>query len=762
MQRMLKLLIAIPVLLLMLAATAAAQGYVIEDIELEGLERITAGTALTYLPVQVGDRFDDARSAEIIRALFQTGFFADVRLARRGNVLVVIVAERPAINEIRFTGNKDIASEALTDALRAVGLQRGRIFNDTVLDRIENELRQQYLARGRYNVNIEIKVEELPRNRVDIDIEIAEGRVARIRQVNVVGNDAFSNRELTRRMESGVRPWWGFLSRRDNYSRQKLAGDLEQLRSRYLDAGFLNFDIESTQVTLTPDRRDLYITINVDEGQKFSIGEVNVAGEMVLPSEELLSLIEIAPGAVFSRREVVDASERMTRRLGKDGYAFANVTPIPEVVEGEQVVALTFLVDPGPRVYVRRIVISGNARTQESVYRRELRQMEGAWFNGELVDRSRVRLQRLPFVESVNIETHRVPGSNDEVDLEIAVTERLSGALSLGVGYSQNQGLLLTASLSQDNFMGSGNRVTFAVSNSDVSTLVNLSILNPHYTMHGATRGFSIFYQEINAERADISRYSANRGGVNVTYGIPFSDFDTVTIRPGYENVRILKVNSTPDEILRFLDQEGDRYNLFTTEFSYTHDTRDRVIFAESGRRHRISADIAIPGSELQYYKLSYTGQEIFKLSDSYSLSFSVGVAQGDGYGSTSSLPFFEHFFAGGIRSLRGFRDNSLGPRDSNNEPYGGQFRTVGTAELFFPLPLAAENRSVRMSAFLDTGQVFERSSDFAFDELRLSTGLAITWMSPVGPLSLSYGYPLREKDSDETQALQFLLGAAF
>lgn len=739
-----------------------AQSYVIEDIEIEGLERITAGTALSYLPVQVGDVFDDSRSGEVIRALFQTGFFADVELARRGNVLVVIVQERPAINEIRFSGNRDIPSEGLTDALGGVGLQRGRVFNRNTLDQIENELRQQYLARGRYNVQIDIEITELPRNRVDIDITIAEGRVAKIRKVNVVGNEAFDDREITRRFESGVPPWWAFLSRRDNYSREKLAGDLERLRSRYLDDGFLNFDVDSTQVTLTPDRRDIFITINIDEGEQFRISEVDLAGDLVVPIEELRSLVDVGPGEIFSRRRVVDSAERITRRLGVEGFAFANVNPIPQVDEQNREVALTFFVDPGPRVYVRRINITGNTRTQETVYRRELRQMEGGWFNGDQVDRSRTRLQRLPFVETVSIETRRVPGSEDQVDLEITVQERLSGALSLGAGYSQSQGILLTASLSQDNFMGSGNRVTLALSTSPVSQLVNLSVLNPHYTIHGATRGFSVFYQKIDAEEANISRFTSNRYGVNVTYGIPFSEFDTLSIRPGYENIEILTVDTTPVEITDFLEREGSQYDMFSAEVSYTHDTRDRVIFASSGRRHQLGAEVTVPGSDLQYYRLTYNGQELIKLSDAYSLSLSLGLGYGDGYGGTDDLPFFENFFAGGIRSVRGFADNSLGPLDSNNDPFGGALRATSSAELYFPMPLAAENESVRMSAFVDAGQVYESFSDFEADEIRVSTGLALTWLSPVGPLSFSYGVPLREKSGDDTQALQFLLGASF
>jgi len=748
--------------LLLASGGLFAQAYVIEDIEIEGLERISAGTALTYLPVQVGDRFEDARSAEVIRALFQTGFFSDVQLGRRDNVLIVFLEERPAINEIRFSGNKDIPSEALTDVLSSVGLQRGRVFNRTILDRVETEMRQQYLARGRYNVQIDIEITELARNRVDVDITIAEGQVAKIRAVNIVGNEAFEQRRLTRQFESGVPRWWAFLSRRDNYSRQKLSGDLERLRSTYLDAGHLNFEIDSTQVTLTPDRKDIYITINIDEGDRYTIGSVDLAGDLIVTEAELRDLVQVEPGQTFSRRDVIDSAEQITERLGREGFAFANVNPIPEVDEAAREVALTFFIDPGPRVYVRRIAITGNTQTQESVYRRELRQMEGAWYNGQQIDRSRIRLQRLAFVETVNIETRRVPGSDDEVDLEIAVTERMSGAVSVGAGFSQNQGLLLTASLTQENFMGTGNRVTFAVSNSKVSQLVNLSVLNPHYTIHGASRGFSLFYQKIDGEEANISRFASNRWGANVSYGFPFSEYGTLNIRPGFEHVEIVTSATTPFEILDFLERKGDSYNLFSTEVSYTHDTRDRAIFAASGRRHRVGAQVTVPGSDLEYYRLTYAGQEIFKLSDRYSLSFSAGVGLGDGYGDTDELPFFENFFAGGIRSVRGFEDNSLGPEDSNNDPFGGSFRTTASAELFFPLPFAADNRAVRMSGFVDAGQTFESTGDFDVDALRASAGLALTWMSPVGPLSFSYATPLRDKPGDETQSLQFLLGAGF
>lgn len=738
--------------------------FIIEDIEIEGLERITAGTALTYLPLAVGDEFTEIRSPEVIRALFRTGFFTSVELARRGNVLIVKVLERPAINEIRITGNKNITTEALTDAMRSVGLQRGRVFNRTVLDRVENELRQQYLSEGRYNATIDLRILELPRNRVDVEIAIVEGDVARIRAVNLVGNTEYTTRELTRRFESGVPAWWAVLSRRDHYSRQKLSGDLETLRSRYLDAGYLNFAIESSQVTLTPDRRDLYITINLAEGQVYRLQSVELAGELVLDEAELRALIDVQPGDTFSRRAILESAERITQRLGSEGYAFATVNPVPEVDPQSQEIRLTYRVDPGRRTYVRRILISGQERTQESVYRRELRQMEGAWFNRDLVDRSRIRLQRLPFVETVDIETQRVPGRDDEIDLLIEIRERLSGALSVGAGFSQSQGVLLTASLSQENFLGSGNRVTFDISRSDVSQNLNLSVLNPHFTIHGATRGFSVFYRKVDAEEADISRYTTNRLGGTLTYGFPLTENETLSFSPGIEQVEIITVPGTSERILEQLARDGREYTQWTTQLVYVLDSRDRTVFAESGRRHQFGTELALPGSDLQYYRLTYSGQEILKLSTCTSLSFSLGMGYGAGYGKTETLPFFEHFYAGGLRSVRGFRDSSLGPRDGppNNDPFGGSFRTQGTVELFFPLPMAADNRAVRMSTFVDVGQVYASFGDFSSEELRASTGLAMTWLSPVGPLSLSYGIPLREKPGDETQTVQFLLGGSF
>lgn len=741
-------------------ALAQAEAFVISDIEIEGLERVTAGSALALLPIQVGDSFDEANSPELIRELFATGLFDDVRVARRGDVLVLVVNERPAINDIRFSGNRTINDESLERALQGVGLRRGRVFDREVLARIEGEIRQQYFSRGRYNARIDVEVVELPRNRVDVEIEIFEGPTARIRDLHVVGNDAFSQTRLLRRFDSGVGRWWSPFSRRDQYSREKLAGDLERLRAAYLDAGFLTFDIDSTQVMLSPDKRDIAITINVDEGARYTISDVALAGRFPVDQAELEALIEVKPGDTFSRSRVTESVEAITQRLAKEGYAFASVDPIPELDEREQTVGLTIFVDPGQKIYVRRIEFTGFEQTREDVYRREMRQFEGAWYNGELIERSRVRLQRLAFVESVELETERVAGREDQVDLRFRIKERLSGSATVGAGFSQGQGLVLTAGLSQDNFLGSGNRVSVDFSTSSVNRVLSFDLLNPHYTQAGASRGFSLFYREVDAAEADITRFALDRLGGNVTYGFPLSEVDRLTVSPGLQALRLKTVSDTPDEIFEFIDREGDRYTQLTLDLAYTHDTRDRTVFAKKGRRHRLGLSLATPGSDLPYYRATYDGLELFDLGRSLTLGLSAGL----GYADTidGEYPFFEHFFAGGIRSVRGFEESSLGPRDSRNDPFGGRFRTTASAELYFPAFFARDNDAMRMSTFIDGGQVYATPGDFEANELRYSAGLAFTWFSPLGPLSFAVSQPLNDKKDDRTQVFQFLLGAGF
>ena len=740
-----------------------AQSFVVQDIEVEGLERIAPGTVFTYLPLKVGDEFEEKRSAEVIRALYRTGFFENVELRRRDDVLVVFVTERPAIADIRFSGNKDIPKDQLEEALQQVGIAKGRVFNRSVLERLERELRQQYFARGKYNVKIDVEVDELPRNRVDIDITISEGKVAKIRKVTIVGNEDFDEDELLDEFESGIPPWWALFSSRDEYSKQKLGGDLERLRSRYFDEGYAEFNIDSTQVAITPDKRDIYVTVNVQEGDQYRIRSVKLAGNLLLPEEELMALVDLEAGDIFSRMQVTDSITRITDRLGDEGYAFANVNAIPELDEEAREVDLTLFIDPGRRVYVRRINFQGNHKTRDEVLRREMRQMEAGWYAASQINRSKIRLQRLPYIEDVNIQTRRVPGTDDQVDLDISVVERMAGSFTIGAGYSQSEGVLFNIAVSEDNFMGSGKRVSVQANTSSVNTIYSLSYTNPYHTIDGVSRGFNVFYRETDAEEADVTRYFADRWGGNINYGIPLTEYDSLRYSLGYEDTKITLATGAAQELQDYITAYGDEYAAYKLEASYTHDTRNRTVFADRGNLQRVSLETAVPGSDVEYYKLGYNFRQYTPLWDKYlTLSFNATVDHASEYGDTDKMPFFENYFAGGSRSVRGYKDLSLGPRDTVNDPLGGTFRTVGSLELLFPPPLAPDSRAIRMSVFMDAGQVYADYEAFDADELRASYGLGLTWLSPVGPLTFSLAKAFNDQPEDELEEFQFTLGAAF
>lgn len=753
--------LAVPALWLALG-TARADVFVVGDIEVEGLQRISAGTVFTYLPVKVGQTFDEAESPAVVRDLYATGFFEDVQLRRRDDILIVVVTERPSIAEITFEGNNDIPSDQLKEVLKQVGIAKGRVLNRSVLERLQRELQQQYFARGKYNVKIDTTVDKLPRNRVDIAIVISEGQVAKIREVTIVGNEDYAEEDLLDELDSGVPHPLALASSRDEYSKQKLAGDLERLRSVYLDSGYVQFNIDSTQVSITPDKKDIYVTINVEEGEQYNIAEVKLAGNLVLPEEEIQSLVTVRAGDIFSRKKVTDTTAAITRRLGDAGYAFANVNPIPEIDEEKREVSLTLFVDPGQRVYVRRINFIGNYKTRDEVFRREMRQMEGAWYSASDIDRSKTRVQRLVFVESVNIETKRVPGLDDQVDLDVSITERLAGSFVIGAGYSQGQGVLFNMSLSQDNFMGSGKRVSVAVNNSQVNQIYSLSYTNPYHTIDGVSRGFTLFYRKTDTDAANVARYNTNRYGGNLNYGIPLSEYDSARFSVGYDKTELILSSGAAQELTEFVNDYGDRYDTYSVEAGLTHDTRDRVIFPTRGNLQRLSLEAAAPGSDLEYWKSTYSNRQNFSLWGDVTFGIEGEVSYGEGYADTYDLPFFEKFYAGGIRSLRGYKTNSLGPRDSNNDPYGGNFRVLGGAELVFPPPGMADVTSFRMSLFLDAGNVFADFQSFDANEIRTSAGVAAAWLSPVGPLTFSLARALNDKPGDELEAFQFSLGAGF
>ena len=746
----------------MLVSGWARADFVIQDIQVEGLQRISAGTVFNYLPVSVGSKVKPEDYPAIIRALFQTGFFTDVSLEQKGNVLVVTVTERPAIAEVNITGNKDISTENLTKSLVDVGLAEGRVFDRSLLEKVEQELIRQYYSRGKYAVKINAEVKPLERNRVAINLDISEGVAARIRQINIVGNKAFSDKELLRELQLSSSGMFSIITQDDQYSKQKLAADIESLRSFYLDRGYLKFTVDSTQVSITPDKKDVYITVNITEGDRYTIQDVRLAGEFIVPEPELRKLVTLKAGETFSRSKLTEINKAISDRLGDEGYAFANVNTVPELNEADKKVALTFVVDPGKRVYVRRINFKGNLKTQDEVLRREMRQTEGSWFATKDVKRSKTRLERLTYLESVDLETPAVPGTTDQVDINYTVAERPSGNFIFGVGYGQDAGVLFNASLNQNNFLGTGNQLSLIFNNSQADTNYDITYNNPYFTADGISRGFRLYYRQRDAAQYNVASYLADDYGAKVNFGIPLNEFDVLNVGIAYTDTQIKTTTSTPLEILAYLAVNGNEYQDFPLEASWVRDTRNRVIFADRGSFNRLLGEITVPGSDLEYYKLGYKHTSYFPLSRSLTLSLGGELGYGDGYAGTDGLPFFENFYAGGLRTVRGYKSNTLGPKYPDGEPSGGSFKVVGNAEVNFPVPFLRDSNNMRLATFVDVGNVFATFGDFDAGQLRYSTGVAVWWISPLGPLVLSLAAPLNSKSGDQTENFQFSFGVPF
>nr|VFK54801.1 MAG: Beta-barrel assembly machine subunit BamA [Candidatus Kentron sp. TUN]VFK60437.1 MAG: Beta-barrel assembly machine subunit BamA [Candidatus Kentron sp. TUN] len=747
----------------------AMETFVVSDVRLEGLQRISAGTVFNYLSVKVGDVLDKDRAADAIHALFKTGFFKDVRIEREGNTLVVSVVERPSIARISFYGNSDINTEELLESLKQIGFANGRVFDRSVFDQVEQELRRSYFSLGKYGIKIKSTVTPLERNRVAIQFDIFEGEIAKIKQINIVGNDIYTDDELLDLFKLNTSRWYSFLTKSDQYSKQKLAADLELIRSYYLNNGYINFSIDSTQVSITPDKRYVYITINVNEGVRFSVSDIKLAGDFVVLEEELLKGVTVSRGSIFSRAAATQTSKNLAERLGEDGYAFANINAIPDINKEDREVDLTFFIDPGKRVYVRRVNFEGNAKTRDEVLRREMRQFEGAWISTKDVERSRVRLERLGFFDEVNIETSAVPGSTDQVDINISVVERPSGSVVAGAGFSQSQGILFQGSISQENFLGTGNRVSVTFNNSDVNRTFLFSHLNPYYTMDGISRGFHVRFQEIDAADANISDYALDELSAGLNFGIPINEFDSINAGFSVEHMNLNKGIIASKEIEDFVKKNGDNFNTLLLTGSWSRDSRNRKIFPNKGSFTYAGAEIAIPGSDLTYYKLTGKHQHFFPLFKDYVSMLHGEIGFGDSYGSTEDFPLTENFFAGGMRSVRGFEANTLGPLDtppslSSAEPesLGGNLKLEGSAEVIIPTPFIPDTKSTQFSAFIDVGNVYGPKEDLDLGTLRYSTGVATTWISPFGALTFSYAIPLKKEPHDEIQKFQFTFGTNF
>ncbi len=752
--------------------TEAAQSFIVSEIRLEGLEKISDGTLLNYLPVSQGDPLDNEQVVFAIRELYKTGFFADVQLFRDGDVLIVRVKERPSITEITFSGNSDIDDETLEEAMKGVGLAKGRIFNRSLLERLTQELESVYFSQGKYNVKIKTEVEELDQNRVNVDIEISEGIKSKIKQINIIGNKVFDDGTLLDELKLGVPSAWQFFSDADEYSKQKLQADIETIRSYYLDRGYIKFNIDSTQVSITPDKKDIYVTINITEGDKYTIKDVTLNGNMVINKVVLEQLIFTKTGDTFSRKLMTETQKAIENRVGITGYAFARVSVLPEINDKDKTINLTYTLDPGRKVYVRRITFYGNYKTKDEVLRREMRLMEGSVLASDKLERSKTRLQRLSYMEEVEFDTRPVPGTDNQVDVDVSVTERLSGSFNIGAGFSQAQGLLFNVGLTQENLLGTGQALSMNVNTDRANTVYSISFTDPYYTVDGISRTLSASYRKRDAAQEEIADYLSNSYGVSLTFGVPLTEVDTIRLGIGY-NAIDLTVGVNPSlDVVEFILKNGNSFDNFSFTASYSHDTRNRTVFATRGSAQTIGSNITIPGSDLEYYKINYNTKFYFAMTQNLTLLLHSDLAYGNGYGDTEELPFFERYFAGGLRTVRAYNTNSLGPRDKvSNDVIGGNLRVVGGADVIFPIPFMEKPpSSVRFSAFFDIGNVFlddaptfdSTMNGFQADQLRTSAGLSFVWLAPIGPLRFSWGKALNDVPGDDLRSFQFSIGSFF
>ena len=813
---MIRILTLLVSCLLWANAVLGADSFIISDIRVEGLQRISEGTIYNYMPLNPGDELNASNARSVIRELYRTGFFQDIRMDREGNILVITVRERPAIATVTLSGNKAIKEEELRRVLNDIGLSEGEVFDRLVLDRLRQELINQYFSQGRYAVNVDTRVTELERNRVRIAIVIEEGDVAEIRHINIVGNETFTDKAIRKDFEADIVPGWKFWSKDGQYSREKLSGDMEKLRSYYLDRGYVDFSVESTQVAIGPEKQDIYITANVVEGDVYGVDEVTITGDLVIDEGTLRRLIIAQPGEIFSRKKIEQSVENITSILSNIGYAFANVNPITDVDRDNRLVSVNFFVDPGKRVYIRRIQFVGNNKTKDEVLRREMRQLEGAWFSQARIDRSKVRLQRLSYFEQVEIETPAVPGTDDQVDIIVSVLERPAGSFTVGLGYSQVQGLIFSLSVQQDNFLGSGKRLGLGVSHSSIISSLNLSYDNPYWKDDGVSRGFYARYQEYDQGQANISTFTSSEWAFGMNFGVPVTEVDYLRSGGGYRHSALnigfftcleadpdgtcLEFGYKPspgDPLSHSLDFNGDtiisaderEFNVLDWTVSWTRDSRNHFLNPSRGSAQSLSLQTALPGSSRQFYKIMYRGAKYWPIWGGLVFSVRGNLGYGDSYDSydkkslatpleidepigdcdssdlmklDTGLPFYEHFYSGGVRDLRGYDDNTLGPKDAFCRSVGGDFKVAGGFELAIPTPFVGSQSGTRIALFVDTGYVYENVSAFELDKLRGSFGLSVTWEAPIGPIVISYAFPFNDRPGDRTEDLQFSFGTTF
>jgi outer membrane protein insertion porin family len=770
-------------LALVSAQAQAFDPFQIKDIRVEGIQRTEAGTVFSYLPVKVGETLTPARASEAIKALYATGFFKDVRLEANNDVLLITVEERPGIASVDFSGMKEFPKEEMQAGLKQLGLADGRILDKSLLEKAEQELTRQYFNRGMYAVQVKATTTPLERNRVAVTFDVSEGEVARIRSINIVGASAFTEKSLLKLLNLRTPGWMSWWSKNDQYSKQKLSGDLETLRSHYLNQGYLEFNVESTQVSITPDKKDIYITINIKEGERYTVTDFKIAGDLPVPEEELKGLVSLKVGDVFSRERLNESTKNIGDRLGNEGFAFSNVNAAPEIDKEKRTASFTFLVDPGRKVYVRRVNVTGNTRTKDEVVRREMRQLEGAWYAADKINRSRVRVERLGFFKDTDIETPPVPGTTDQVDVNVNVTEQPTGNILLGAGFSSSDGLVLSGSISQNNLFGTGNRLSAQINSGSVNKVYSLSFTNPYFTPDGISLGYDLYRRDVNTSSLDsVADYGTSTIGAGLRLGVPITELDTVNFGLAYEQVKLDLSDTAPDVYHDYAAQYeagcapynascSATTNSLRLEAGWARDSRDSLLYPTKGTYQRAYMEVGTPAGDLNYYKLNYQYQWLRPLSRRVSLLLNGEIGVGGGY-SGKEMPLFRNFFAGGIGSVRGFDSGAIGPKATNTAgssfSIGGTKRVVGNAELLFPFPGMGNDRSVRLSTFLDIGAIAGPGDDdgryktLSTSDMRYSVGAAVTWYSPMGPIKLSLAKALNAAADDKEQTFQFQLGNVF
>ena len=779
------------VALLLNASLAHAQGFKIADIRINGLQRVSAGSVFGALPLNVGEQVDDQQLVESTRALFKTGFFQDIQLGRDGDVLVITVVERPSIASIDIEGNKAISTDDLMKGLKQSGLAEGEVFQRATLEGVRNELLRQYVAQGRYSAAVDAEVVAQPRNRVGLKIKIDEGEVAAIKHINVVGNSIFDQAELDDQFTLKTSNWLSFFKNDDKYAREKLSGDLERLRSYYMDRGYINMEIVSTQVSISPDKKQVFITVNISEGAKFTVRDIKLRGDLKVPEEQISALLLVQKGQVFSRKLMTSTSDLITRRLGNEGYTFANVNAVPTPSKDGNTVDIEFVVDPGKRAYANRINFRGNTKTEDQVLRREMRQMEGGWASTYLIDQSKTRLERLGYFKEVNVETPAVAGVDDQVDVNYSVEEQSSGSITASVGFAQSAGLILGGSITQNNFLGTGNSASLGLTRSEYQSKYNIGFTDPYFTKDGVSLGYNAFYNktDYNDYYDDgVSYYSINSYGAGATLGYPINETSRISFGLTAQHDSIEPGTYSADEIYDFIDREGKEFTNFKANLGWSESTLNKGILATRGYSQNLNLMVTVPGSDLSFYKIDYTGQTFLPVSASTSLRFHTKLGYGNGYGSTDGLPFYENYTAGGEGTVRGFESGTLGPRntpatgtyssagqayysDRDTEALGGNIMITGGVEYLFPMPFIKDNKSLRTSLFWDVGSVYSDKCYLStttgcdgvdLSQMASSVGVGVTWYSPMGPLSVNLALPIRKPDDAETQVFQFSMGQTF